>query len=599
MSEPCSFGVSMMPSLCALLLAATVAADPSAPDSATSAWVDETLRAMTVREKAAQMVMPWLPGGRPRRNGAEWRRARELVLEERVGGFIVGKGAARETAGWLNELQRLSGVPLLIAADLEWGPGTRLEGATVLPVNMAIAAAGDATLAYEAGRVTAIEARAAGIHLAFAPVADVNVNADNPVINTRAYGASPRLVADRVASFVRGAQEGGLLTAAKHFPGHGDTEVDSHLALPVIHASRKRLEAVELVPFRAAIGADVAAIMTAHLAVPALEPDGVERPATLSRPIVTGLLREELGFAGLIVTDGLMMDGIRAGRTIGDVAVEAVKAGADILLMPPSAREAIDALVAAVEAGEIDEARLDASVRRILEAKARVGLERERTVDLQALPRVLGAPAHRRWAQEVAERSLTLVRDDAHAIPLQLARKRVLSITYTDSRRGTGGERFDEELKKAGARVTSLRLWRNSGAEQIERVRRAAADADVVIFSSYARALPWKGTLGLPRSIGELANRLAANGAIVISFGDPYLVRQLWASETYLLAWSEAEIAQRAAARALIGETRIAGKLPIPLPPFHMLGEGLTAPVEPTFDAPVGELDAGAASGAR
>lgn len=588
----------MVTSLCALLLAATLTADSGVSVSSSSAWVDETLHRMTLREKAAQMVMPWLPGGRPRRNSAEWRRARELVLEEKVGGFIVGKGPARETAGWLNDLQKLSDVPLLVSADLEWGPGTRLEGATLLPVNMAIAAAGDPILAYEAGRLTAIEARAAGIHLAFAPVADVNINADNPVINTRAYGADPVLVAERVTSFIRGAQEGGLLTAAKHFPGHGDTEIDSHLALPVIHASRKRLERVELVPFRAAIGADVAAIMTAHLAVPALEPDGAERPATLSRPIVTGLLREELGFDGLIVTDGLMMDGIRAGRTVGEVAVEAVKAGADILLMPPSTREAIDALVAAVEAGEIDEDRLDASVRRILDAKARVGLERRRTVDLRALPRVLGTSEHERWAQDVAERSLTLVRDDAGGIPLRLSGKRVLSITYTDSRRGTGGERFDEELKKAGARVTSLRLWRQSSAEQIERVRRAAANADVVIFSSYARALPWKGTLGLPRPIGELANRLAANGAIVISFGDPYLVRQLWASETYLLAWSEAEVAQRAAARALIGETRIAGRLPIPLPPFHMLGDGLTAPREPIFDTGIGEIDAGAARGA-
>lgn len=509
--------------------------------------------------------------------------------------MIVGKGPAQGTAAWLNELQKEAAVPLLVAADLEWGPGTRLEGATVLPVNMAIAAAGGVDYAYEAGRITAREARAAGIHMAFAPVADVNINPANPVINTRSYGADPVDVAERVASFVEGARAAGLLTVAKHFPGHGDTEKDSHLTLPLLPAERARLETVELVPFRAAIAAGVTGIMTAHLAVPALDPEAGQRPATLSPAILTDLLRTGMGFRGLIVTDGLMMDGVKKGRTIGEVAVEAVRAGADILLMPPSASEAIDAVVAAVRAGTIDSARIDASVRRILEAKAAVDLHRKRLTDPADWREVLGAPEHQAWAQRVADESLTLVRHEA-ALP-DVAGRRVLSIVYDDSRGGTAGEAFHRELRRRGAQVTSIRLWRRSTKAEIRRAEQAAARADVVIFSSFARAVAWKGTLGLPDGVAALADRLAAKGAPVISFGDPYLVRQLPRAGTYLIAWSEAEVAQRAAARALAGDVVIAGRLPIPLPPHHAIGHGITFPAlagEPAEESIAAPAAAGA-----
>lgn len=549
-------------------------------------WVDEVLESLSLREKVAQMVMPWIPGGEL--NRAEARRARALVVEERVGGLIVGKGDAVGTAVWLNHLQRAAEVPLLVGADLEWGPGTRLIGATVLPVNMAIAAAGGPGLAYEAGRITAREARAAGVHMAFAPVADVNVNAANPVINTRAYGADAVEVAERVAAFVEGAQSEGLLTVVKHFPGHGDTEQDSHLTLPAIHASRWRLETVELVPFRTAIAAGATGVMTAHLAVPALDPEHPDRPATLSRAILTDLLRSEMGFGGLIVTDGLMMDGIRKGRTVGEVAVAAVRAGADILLMPPSAKEAIDAVVAAVETGRITEARIDASVRRILAAKEAVGLDHEREVELDALRKVLSAPEHQRWAQRVADRSVTLVRGPEDTALPPLEGRRVVQIAYTESRNSDDGKEFEKALERRGAKVETVRLWRRSRPSDVARARRAARDADVVVFSSFSRAVPWKGELGLPRPIAELADGLAANGAVVVSFGDPYLLRQLPRASTYMLAWSEAEVAQRAAARVLSGSVMIAGRLPIPLPPHHGIGEGLRVPA--LAGAPV-ELD--------
>lgn len=564
------------PLLAAATLVAITAGGPPRADSAT--WAGRTLATLSLREKLAQMVMPWIPGGNLAERSADWRRARQLVLEEKVGGLIVGAGPAPGTAAQLNELQRLSDLPLLVAADLEWGAGTRLDGATVLPVNMAVAAAGTPWLAHEAGRITAVEARAAGIHMAFAPVADVNVNPENPVINTRSYGADPLGVAERVGAFIAGARAAGLLTVAKHFPGHGDTELDSHLTLPTVLVSRNRLRDVELLPFRAAIAAGVDGIMTAHLAVPALEPEGIRRPATLSPAILSALLRDELGFDGLIVTDALIMDGVRRDREVGEVAVAAVRAGADILLMPPDADDAIDALAVAVRGGELSEARIDASVRRILRAKETVGLDRDRTVDLVALLAVLSSEEHKSWAQDVAERSITLVRNGEGGLPFALDGKRVVSIAYDNARRHDEGEAFNRALAELGAEVEFFRLWRRSSNTELRQVERAAARADVVVFSTYARATPWRGTLGLPSRVAEMAQGLAADGAVIISFGDPYLLGQLSRADTYLIGWSDADIAQRAAARAISGGIAISGRLPIPLPPYHALGEGIHAP---------------------
>lgn len=556
-------------------------------------WIDRTLASLTLREKVGQMVMPWIPGGRIAPGSVEWRRAVRAIREDGVGGFIVGKGPGTGTVTTLNALQHQAALPLLIAADLEWGPGTRLDGATIVPMNMALAASGDASLAREAGRITGIEARAAGIHMAFAPVADVNVNPRNPVINTRAYGGEPELVARWVSAFIRGAREGGVLTVAKHFPGHGDTHLDSHLALPLIPVSRARLDAVELVPFRAAVAAAVDGVMTAHVAVPSLDPLGGRTPATLSRAIITGLLREELGFNGLIVTDALNMDGVRAGRSTGEIALGAVLAGADILLMPSSSKAAVEALVAAVELGWIDEARVDASVRRILAAKAAMGLPAKRTVDPVRAAATLGAAEHVVWAERAAERSMTLVRARPDLLPLTLPRRQVVVIAYDHGRNRRIGGGFEQLLQSRGAQVRSIRLWRGSTAAELRAAERAAAAADVVVFSAYTRAVPWSGLMGLPTPIANHANRLVAAGALVVSFGDPYLLTQIPGASTYLLAWSDTRAAQRAAARALTGEIRVTGRLPTALPPFHAVGEGIAWPVVAEAGMSTDELRAG------
>jgi beta-N-acetylhexosaminidase len=544
-------------------------------------WIERTLSDLTLRQKVAQLVVPYIEGGRPQRGTAAWRRVQRLVTEERVGGLIVGVGAARETARWLNEVQSWSSIPLLMTADLEWGPGTRLRGSTVLPINMAIAAAGSPALAYGAGRITGLESRAAGLHVAFAPVADVNVNPLNPVINTRAYGSDAGLVSERVVEFIRGARSAEMMTVAKHFPGHGDTETDSHLALPILVADRLRLSMVELAPFQAAILEGVDGVMTAHMAVPALDPMGRLRPATLSPPILTDLLRQELGFGGLVVTDALHMDGVKGHGRPGPVAVAAVQAGADILLIPPDAAQAIDAVVEAVRQGRLSESRIDMSVRRILAAKAAMGLREGAQVDLASLDARLATAEHEKWARDVAERSITLVRGEPGGIPIPVRDRTVLALIYDDRAGHRWGAAFEEALTEGGARVSTVRLSRRSGAAELDRARRLAAGSDVTLVASFSRALPWKGNLGLPEDIAALINELARAGAPVVSFGDPYLLRQLTGARTYVLAWSEMDASQRAVARALMGEIPITGRLPIDLPPDYPVGHGLLVPSLP------------------
>ncbi|NIP60547.1 MAG: hypothetical protein GWM92_19400, partial [Gemmatimonadetes bacterium] len=352
--------------------APTPALGPGIEDRGPS-WSEETLRSLTLRQKVGQMIMPWVLGDFAPEGTEEHDRILEMIERQEVGGVLMSVGSPTEVAVKLNDLQGHSRIPLLVASDLENGAGFRfhgavhlpgaipLGGATDYPPLMAVGATGNPGYAYEVGRVTAVEARALGIHVPFAPVLDVNNNPENPIINSRSFGEDPQAVARMGAAFVRGVQDYGAVATAKHFPGHGDTETDSHMELPVIGVDRARLDSVELVPFRAAIRAGVGAVMTAHLAVPELTGSRTT-PATLSRPILTDLLRREMGFRGLVFTDALDMDGIDRNFERGEVAVGAVEAGADVVLMPPEPEVALQALLDAVAAGRIPESRIDASV---------------------------------------------------------------------------------------------------------------------------------------------------------------------------------------------------------------------------------------------
>ncbi len=560
-----------------------------------SSWVNQTLARLTLRQKAAQLVIPRISGAFQPLDSDGWRRAYNWVTEQGVGGLIATIGAPMEAAAKFNALQEAAAVPLLITADMEHGPGQLLNGGIILPYGldngggtrfppaMGIGATADERYAYELGRITALEARAVGVHMTFAPVVDVNNNPLNPIINTRSYGADPRLVARMAAAHIRGLQEHGLLATAKHFPGHGDTGTDSHIELPVITVDKARADSVELPPYRTAIQAGVSAIMSAHIAFPALTGDSV--PATLNPRLMTTLLRQELGFNGLIVTDAMDMGAIirRYGNTVAPVM--ALRAGADLLLqvMPNDVPLVIDAVVAAVRRGELTEARIDQSVRRLLERKVHLGLHRERTVDLNKVASSLATREHLARADEAAERSITLIRDRDAVLPLRA--RRVLSIVYAGDVDPFAGRTFQRALAEKVPGLIMATIEPSAESGKLEEVRTLARGADVVIFAPFIRVTPYRLDLAVAPAVGALINEIAATRPVVVaSFGNPYALAQFPYVSTYLIAWGQWDAPQRAAARALTGQIPIKGVLPIAIPPYHWLGEGLK--IEPAVITP-------------
>lgn len=540
------------------------------------AWVTRTAEELTLRQKAAQVVMPWISGASPSRDRTEFARMLRWVEEEQVGGLIVSTGTPSALADKLQAAQARARVPLLIASDLETGPAMRLRpGGTDIPPAMALGAAGSEALARAAGEVTGIEARAVGIHVTLGPVLDVNSNPENPIINIRSFGEDPERVARLASAWIEGARGAGLQTVGKHFPGHGDTEVDSHLGLATIAGDPARLAAVELVPFRRAIRAGVDGVLVGHIAVPEL--DGADAgPASLSPGITRGLLRERLGFEGLVVTDALNMGAVTGSYPVAEASIRALLAGADLLLQPPGAPAVIDAIVGAVESGRLPRERLDEAVERVLRAKARAGLHRgTRGAAADPSPPV-GAPEHRAVAERIARASVTLVRDRADLVPLPAEPRRVLHVGYADGGSGSSGGRLVAELRAAGHTVDHVRIGGAPGRGELDALRTRAQSADLVLASVRVaphqyRALGLRG--GLPALLEELA--AAGRPVVVVSLGSPYLLDSFPSVPTYLLAWSASEDSQRAAADAILGRAPVTGRLPVSLPPHHRAGDGL------------------------
>ncbi|CAN5604466.1 hypothetical protein BH23GEM1_BH23GEM1_05950 [soil metagenome] len=545
---------------------------------------------MTLREKAAQMVWPSVWGDYVATDSPQWQRVRREITEDKVGGYTMSVGSPMEIATKLNAMQRLSDIPLLIGADLEFGAGFRarggyfvpnaidLGGAVLFPSQMALGAAGDTALAYEQGRVTAIEGRALGIHIAYAPILDVNSNPANPVINVRSYGEDPKLDGRLGASFIRGLQEHGMLATGKHFPGHGDTEINSHLALPVVTVSRERLDSLELAPFRDAIAVGVGAMMSFHGVMPALDSTGV--PGTLSRPVLTGLLREEMGFKGVIISDAMDMRGVLDQFGAVEATKRAVAAGADVLIQPLDVRATIDAIVAGVAENRYTEARIDDAVRRLLVLKQSMGLHRNRLVPLDSVRDVVGDSANYAVAREVADRSIVLVKDDLSQVPLRPAQgARVVSITVARRADLAAGGAFNAELRRRFPGLRTIFVPADDITGSLARMDAAADSADVPIIGSYV-GQGWDATtIGAPEPFVDFVARRSAGAKkpIVVAFGNPYLLSQIPSAPSYLVTWSGVPVSQIAAARALIGEIPITAKLPITIPPAT-LGGGLRRP---------------------
>jgi beta-N-acetylhexosaminidase len=578
--------------------AATKAKPSKKVTDKTNPSVKQWTKSMSLRDKVAQLIIVPIYGEPANTRSAEFRKYQHLIRDLHVGGVIVTghslNGGIRNAepyamAALLNRLQKLARTPLFVAADFERGASMRVNSTTAWPYSMAFGAAQDLAGVTEEGADTAREARAMGVNWLFAPVADVNNNPDNPIINIRSFGENPEQVAKFVEAYINGAhsdRKNPVLVTAKHFPGHGDTTEDSHLALPRLDADHDRIEAVELTPFRSAIAAGVDAVMTAHLNVPALDPDNL--PATVSSKIITGVLRDELGFHGLVVTDAMEMQGLLAMFDSSEASVRAIEAGADVLLMPKRPEEAIRGVVAAVEKGRISRKRLDESVNRVLAAKARLGLRSKKLVDLEAIADVVDSPESGERAQEVADRAVTLVKDSKDSFPVRHPETTCL-IALTEGRRSQQGIRLIDEVKKRAPGVTATVLDPAMSKADLDQVSDKLASCTEIVAAAYVTVAAYRGNVTMAGGYPDFLSALVAGKVpvMLVALGNPYLVRSFPNVSAYLTTYSPTATSEIALAKALFGEIAITGHLPVTIPGVAKYGDGIQIPAGSPAPIPV------------
>jgi beta-N-acetylhexosaminidase len=572
-------------------------------------WAEKTLKGMSLEEKVGQMFMIWARAEFLNVNSPEYLNLRDTMRKYHIGGFgltvhvygpLLLKSGPFEAAALVNQLQRDSKYPLIFAADFERGVSMRLNGSTVFPHAMAFGAAGDPKFAEEFGRITGEEARAIGVQWNWFPVADVNSNPANPIINTRAFGEDPRQVGDMVAAYIKGAHQSGMLTTLKHFPGHGDTATDSHLSLAMVSGDRHRLETVELPPFKRGIEAGTDSVMVAHVTVPALDP-APDHVASNSPVIVQDLLKRQLGFKGIVVTDAVDMNGLMRLYSTGGAnpsalaAVATVKAGNDMVIIPADIDAAYNGVLNAVRSGEIYEKQIDASVLKILKAKASVGLNKARFVDLDALQRTVADPKSVAEAQEVADRAVTLVKDSRTVLPFTpdapqgtndgrspYARavrttNKVVALIFTDDLRAEGGRAFAQELRARVPDASVIWIDPNNADFSAQAVLSAVNGAEKVIAAVYevpsaGRTLAFsKGPTALLRSVLERA----ANKTALVAMGNPYVATDYPQASTLLCTFSNAQVSEVSAVKALFGEIPVRGRLPVSIPQVAERGAGI------------------------
>src|SRR5580658_7298269 len=609
--------------LCFFLLALTVSLPvfakdkPPAPHGATihltrdgERWAERTLHKLTLEEKVGQVFMIWCRASFLNVENPEYRQLRDAMDKYHVGSFAMTvhvdgpfllRSEPYEAAELLNRLQRESKLPLLFAADFERGVSMRLQGTTVFPHAMAFGGDGKMEDAENFGRITAQESRAIGVHWNFFPDADVNSNPANPIINTRSFGEDPQQVGDLVTAYIKGAHQAGMLTTVKHFPGHGDTATDSHLGVASVNGDRAHLDSIELPPFRQAIAAGVDSVMVAHVTVPALDPDP-NHVATISASVVTDLLEKQLGFKGLVVTDALDMAGLTHlfANNIGRAAVEAFKAGNDLLLIPADLGASYEAMVKAARSGEISRERLDHSVLKILKIKASLGLQVSRTVDVSALATAVGKPENIAFGQQVAESAVTLVRDNGKVLPLKTkgtikgglpyttveeTHNQVVGVIFSDDARTESGRVFGREFR---ARIPDARVIYvdpRLAAGESDEVLKAVDEAQTVVAAVYV--IPSAGKIGNSMAMADATGTLlqqvldrAAAKTVVVAMGNPYLASDFPKIENYMCTFSNAPVSELGAIKALFGEIAIRGHLPVTIPNVAQRGAGIDRPAQ-------------------
>jgi beta-N-acetylhexosaminidase len=549
------------------------------------------LRSLSLHDRIAQLVIVRAYGDYLRSDDPEYKTLARLIRQDHIGGFIVANrihnGAVInaqpfEMAAFINHMQRMAKTPLLIASDFERGASMRVAKTAKFPYFMAYGAAHDLAATRQLGAITAREARSIGIRWVFAPDADVNNNPDNPIINVRSYGEDPQAVGAGVSAFIEGAHSDPanyVLVTAKHFPGHGDTAEDSHMQLAKLDQSRERIESVELVPFRAAVGHGVDSIMTAHMAVPAFEQQ--QMPATVSESVLTGLLRNEIGFRGLIVTDAMDMQGLTSLYSQGEAAVRVIEAGGDVLLMPSDPEACIRALVAAVKTGRISRQRIDMSAAKVMAAKQEVGLFRSRLVNLDAISDDLGDPSFEQMAQSVADRAFTLVKDDQRLFPMTGTAGSCL-IVMDEGEFSSRGQTLTTELRR---RVPDLRIYITSPGMPDPVLTAIASDTSTckaIYVAGFVTVAAYRGSVALQGGLNSFMNTLVHGPVPValISLGSPYLLRDFPDVRSYAATFSTASSSEVAAAKAILGEIPITGKMPVSIPGFAKIGDGLDVPAK-------------------
>ncbi|MFN2516258.1 MAG: glycoside hydrolase family 3 protein [Pyrinomonadaceae bacterium] len=568
-------------------------------------WANKQLGRMSLDEKIGQLISVGINATFLNQDSDAFKALRHQVEDNHIGGIILFRGPVYESVVLVNRMQQLARYPLLISADLEAGSGMRFDDTVNLPWNMAVGATNNPDYARRQGALTAREARALGVQQIYAPVADVNNNAANPVINVRSYGEDPAAVGQFVAAFVQGVQSQGVIATAKHFPGHGDTATDSHRGLPEINVSRERLNAVELVPFRAAVNSGVGSVMTGHIGIPQVDPTAVNplprdvklkpidtdesgeivvekgtMPTTLS-PVINLILRRDLGFDGLIVTDAMSMSGLTLYFTQEEASVRALEAGADILLKPADADAAFRGVREAVIKGRVTEQRIDESARRLLAAKYDLGLVKQRITPLDTIDRNVAGKESVKLSQEIAEHAITLVRNDDNLVPLNSlkadARIFNLAITNGDDRLWIANA-FVGALSRTRGKIETIVLDDRSSETEVQKAIERAKGADVVIASLYGRVRTGQArSVGLPEPGAKALSTLIKNKAPIVgmSFGNPYLLQSFPDLRTYLVTYGDMPSLQQAAAGALLGQIGVTGKLPISLPGLYLLGTGI------------------------
>jgi beta-N-acetylhexosaminidase len=578
---------------------------PREPSRDALKWADKELRRMSIDEKIGQLISVAVNATFLNQDSDAFRALKRQVEENHVGGIILFRGPVYESVVLMNRMQQLARYPLLISADLEAGSGMRFDDTINFPWNMALGATGNPDYARRQGEVTAREARAMGVQQIYAPVVDVNNNAANPVINVRSYGEDPLEVARFAAAFTEGAQKGGVIATAKHFPGHGDTAVDSHRGLPEINVGRDRLNTVELVPFRAAIDSGIGAVMVAHVGLPQIDPSQVKplprdkrirpidtdetgeivaenasTPATVS-PVIGKLLRNDLHFSGMIVTDAMSMSGLTIYFNQEEAAVRALEAGVDLLLKPADNDAVFRGVQEAVRSGRLTEKRIEESARKLLAAKYDLGLVQQRVTPLDEIDRIVSSRDVTILAREISEDAITLVRNDENLVPLSKlksdARIVNLAITNGDDRLWISNP-FVSAMAGAGRKLETVVLDDRSSETEVQKALEKAKGADMIIASLYGRVRTGQvRSVGLPEPGAKALMALISSKApvVAISFGNPYLLQEFPGLRTYLVAYGDMPSLQQSAARAILGEIDITGKLPISLPGLYPRGTGI------------------------